>query len=148
MSTASSHPTRPSHLAFARAHLLSHRRRLMVLGMLVLSTLLSLALVIARWAISGHRAYGFLIWNLFLAWIPLWLASVAYYGHLRQTRRNGLLLAIGFLWLLFFPNSPYMWTDLVHFLRIPVGAARGGATSSWPSVSDGTACCWGSCRFT
>ena len=96
--------------------LLAYRHRLLVLAILVLSTWLSLGLVIARWVYSGHRAYGFLIWNLFLAWIPFWIATAMYYGHLRQTRRNYLLLALGAMWLLFFPNSPYIWTDLVHLL--------------------------------
>lgn len=99
-----------------RRQLLAHRHLLLVLGLLILSTGLSLGLVIARWVISGHRAYGFLIWNLFLAWIPFWIAAVMYYGHLRKTRRNILLTALGAMWLLFFPNSPYIWTDLVHLL--------------------------------
>src|SRR5260370_10753871 len=56
-------------MSILRRQLLAYRHRLLVLGILVLSTWLSLGLVVARWVISGHRAYGFLIWNLFLAWI-------------------------------------------------------------------------------
>ncbi|HEX4795234.1 MAG TPA: DUF1361 domain-containing protein [Humisphaera sp.] len=85
-----------------------------VLGILVLSTWLSLGLLVARWIMGGHRVYGFLIWNLFLAWIPFWIAAAMYYGHLRQTKRNVLMLSLGAMWLLFFPNAPYLWTDLKH----------------------------------
>src|ERR1700709_646893 len=103
-------------MSVIRQRLLAYRHRLFVLGILILSTWLSLGLVVVRWAMSGHRAYGFFIWNLFLAWIPFWIAAVMYYGHLRNTRRNLLLVALGVMWLLFFPNSPYIWTDLVHLL--------------------------------
>jgi uncharacterized membrane protein len=103
--------------------LIAHRHRLLAVATLVLSTLFSLALVIVRWVMTGHHAYGFFIWNLFLAWIPFWIACVVYYGHLRGTRRNVLMAGLGVLWLLFFPNSPYIWTDLVHLLQTRPGVA-------------------------
>jgi uncharacterized membrane protein len=55
----------------------------------------------------------FLVWNLFLAWIPFALAIVVYDRH----RRGGSPLALAplaFAWLVFFPNAPYLITDLVH----------------------------------
>ena len=53
--------------------------------------------------------YIFLNWNLLLAWIPVLLAVLLY----RESRRAK---AIGyfFLWLVFFPNAPYIITDLLH----------------------------------
>jgi uncharacterized membrane protein len=63
-----------------------------------------------------------LIWNLFLAWIPFVLAVAAY----DRWRRHGAgiaVFALGALWLLFFPNAPYIVTDLKHIGdagRIPV----------------------------
>jgi uncharacterized membrane protein len=56
--------------------------------------------------------YTFLVWNLFLAWVPLIAAAFAY----AQARHRigpavGVLLVV---WLLFFPNAPYMLTDFVH----------------------------------
>lgn len=57
--------------------------------------------------------YSFLIWNLFLAWIPFVFSMAAYY--LDKRRMNALiLLPLCAVWLLFFPNSPYIMTDLVH----------------------------------
>lgn len=51
----------------------------------------------------------FLIWNLFLAWIPLAFALA-----FAVVRRRIWLLPLGLLWLAFLPNAPYLITDLVH----------------------------------
>ncbi|HEY4431790.1 MAG TPA: DUF1361 domain-containing protein [Paenibacillus sp.] len=57
--------------------------------------------------------YAFLIWNLFLAWIPFLFSMAAY--ELDKRKIGGLLLVpLGIVWLLFFPNAPYLMTDLVH----------------------------------
>lgn len=66
-----------------------------------------------RWAFTGTPTYGFLIWNLILAWVPLffaWLAS-------RWRHYRLLLLSHAGLWLLFLPNAPYLLTDLIHLGR-------------------------------
>jgi len=57
--------------------------------------------------------YAFLIWNLFLAWIPF-LFSISVYQLNIWKRGEFLLLPLCAGWLLFFPNSPYIMTDLVH----------------------------------
>jgi len=55
----------------------------------------------------------FLIWNLFLAWIPYWISlSIE-----KITRLTGSRVIVGSMlicWLLFFPNAPYIVTDLLH----------------------------------
>ena len=60
----------------------------------------------------------FLIWNLFLAWIPYFMAQF-----LRFTEKKGKISwkSIGLLgaWLLFFPNAPYLLTDLLHLRPKP-----------------------------
>lgn len=57
--------------------------------------------------------YAFLIWNLFLAWIPFLFSMAAY--ELDKRKIGGLvLIPLGVAWLLFFPNAPYLMTDLVH----------------------------------
>jgi uncharacterized membrane protein len=65
-----------------------------------------------RW--FGAGGYHFLVWNLFLAWLPylasLWLAWQGQRGRLRLFTTLPVLL----LWLLFLPNAPYLLTDLVH----------------------------------
>ena len=88
-------------------------RRLAILGSLLGLTLLVYAMVAVRVLYSGSEHYGALVWNLFLAWIPFVLALAVYDGFRRGASRT-LLLAGGALWLLFFPNAPYIVTDLKH----------------------------------
>lgn len=61
--------------------------------------------------------FAFLIWNLFLAWVPLILSLAMSYIHRIQecgTKKTIYLLSLGFCWLLFFPNAPYIITDIIH----------------------------------
>jgi uncharacterized membrane protein len=68
---------------------------------------------------DGGFADWYLLWNLFLAWIPLLLA----YALVRILRRKpwsswpGIGLSLG--WLLFLPNSFYMVSDLIHLEDMP-----------------------------
>ena len=85
--------------------------------MLVVASLISAALGLTRFARTGHGLYIFLIWNLFLAWIPFVYAFIAYGLH-RSRFRNGFFIGgCGMIWLLFLPNAPYLLTDLIH-LRV------------------------------
>ncbi|QRR03984.1 DUF1361 domain-containing protein [Dyadobacter sandarakinus] len=53
-------------------------------------------------------------WNLFLSWIPLIIAFFAD----NLTKRFGRIpvgvILLSIIWVLFFPNAPYMITDLAH----------------------------------
>ena len=69
--------------------------------------------------VSGATSYGFLVWNLFLAWVPLAAA-----GTLHLLERHGLLTAwracgLLALWLLFFPNSALHRHRLPSSARVP-----------------------------
>jgi uncharacterized membrane protein len=57
---------------------------------------------------------GVLVWNLFLAWLPLAFALIAYRLGTNGTMRDWRCVAAIVAWLLFLPNSPYIFTDLVH----------------------------------
>ena len=74
----------------------------------------SVALVIARVLWTGNLRYGFLAWNLFLAWLPLVFALFAYEKFQAQATRSWHFGALATGWLLFFPNAPYIFTDLIH----------------------------------
>ncbi len=75
-----------------------------------------LGLSIFRLSVSHSRMFLFLNWNLFLAFIPWALSSIVILYPKIQTKKRSILALLG-AWLLFFPNAPYILTDLYH-LRI------------------------------
>lgn len=91
-----------------------HRDRLLLMMLLLLSTLLSIVMVAFRIMYSDSWGYIFLIWNLFLAWIPLCCAILLWWIVRWGIRFPLLLLAVVGVWLAFFPNAPYLVTDLLH----------------------------------
>jgi len=86
----------------------------MIFILLAGATVLSVAIWRARADFSGSERYAFLIWNLFLAWIPFIISYFTY--SLTVTRKWIYLFILGaaFLWLIFFPNAPYILTDFQH----------------------------------
>jgi uncharacterized membrane protein len=88
-------------------------RRALALFSLALASALCLGALAARWVYSENGAYGFMLWNLFLAWIPV-AAAVAVYDGQRRGARLTHLLPLAAIWLLFLPNAPYLLTDFVH----------------------------------
>jgi uncharacterized membrane protein len=80
---------------------------------LAFTSFLCFSFSIFRLIYSDTHIFLFLNWNLFLAFIP-WLCSsvIMVYPNLRK-RKLALAILI-LLWLLFFPNAPYILTDLFH----------------------------------
>jgi len=74
----------------------------------------SAALVVARIIATGNFRYSFLVWSLFLAWLPLVFALLASEKFQTASARNWRFLSLAGAWLLFFPNAPYIFTDLIH----------------------------------
>lgn len=77
-----------------------------------------MALLVARAVYSGEVRFAFLVWNLFLALVPVgmalvlrWVAAVK--GHL------ALQAALLAAWLAFLPNGPYLVTDFIHLWSRP-----------------------------
>ena len=91
-------------------------RVLAVLALLAASALCVATLEI-RMERTGDSFYQFLVWNLFLAWVPLICAAAAF----ARARRgiDAVVIALLLLWLLFFPNAPYMLTDFIHVGESP-----------------------------
>jgi len=152
--------------------LLFRRETAIPVAALTFASGVSVALVVARVAWTGRIHYAFLIWNLFLAWLPLVFALLAHerfrggrisrrperepssarsiQGEARTIKLRSRSLSnstceptarapffstvsnlwrqcreafagrdwrfFGFVaaWLLFFPNAPYIFTDLIH----------------------------------
>jgi uncharacterized membrane protein len=91
----------------------SSRARVLVLGTLALSTVFCLALLAVRPRIAGSFDHLYLVWNLFLAWIPFALALVIAERGRHGRAGLGQVALVG-AWLVFLPNAPYIVTDLIH----------------------------------
>ena len=64
----------------------------------------------------GKSGYG-LLWNLFLAALPLIWSSI-FQGAI--ARKHWFWASLSFvLWILFLPNAPYLLTDLIHLEAKP-----------------------------
>jgi len=97
-----------------------HKSTLVILAALALASGLCTAMYVARAAYTGYFHYFFMLWNLFLAWIPLCFAFAARVAYARHTwLRYPAFLLCAFFWLLFFPNSLYVVTDLIHLRPQP-----------------------------
>lgn len=81
---------------------------------LVLSSALSVVMFLARAWYTESFVFFFLNWNLFLAWVPFVLASVMATLARRRPRPRLLLVMLLGAWLIFFPNAPYIISDLMH----------------------------------
>jgi uncharacterized membrane protein len=70
--------------------------------------------------LANHSwTFNYLMWNLFLAWLPLllmlWLERVLR----RKLWSSWQALALTLLWLGFLPNSFYLITDFIHLQEVP-----------------------------
>jgi uncharacterized membrane protein len=90
------------------------RQAVLVITM-ILSTILCFVVFGLRASKAHNLVYASLNWNLFLAWIPAGVSLIAYNVY-RKGSCVGAVVALGCaaVWLLFFPNAPYLLTDLVH----------------------------------
>jgi uncharacterized membrane protein len=83
-------------------------------GLLIFASFISVMLEKVHARINGSDNYSFLVFNLGLAWIPFTSAVLAYI-----TRRNRITFYMfmpicTLIWLVFFPNAPYLLTDFQH----------------------------------
>lgn len=81
---------------------------------LAMAIVLSMAAFVVRVVYSRTLNYTNLVWNLFLAVIPYFFSLLAVVLYHRNPRRGMRLLLPGALWLIFFPNAPYIVTDFYH----------------------------------
>lgn len=94
---------------------LKHNRyKIAIFLLMAIASAICVFLVAARIAYSDSIRYTSLIWNLFLAWIPFVLAYLAYTLSLGKKLLYLVIPVTAFLWLIFFPNAPYILTDLQH----------------------------------
>ncbi len=62
-----------------------------------------------------NKYSGWIVWNLFLAFIPLILS---FWLFLRRSKKRSLLWWIGLItFIAFLPNAPYLLTDIIHLIE-------------------------------
>lgn len=87
---------------------------------LLLSSLFSILLAFTRVIYTSELMFIFLIWNLFLAFVPYAITQVCMHK-LEWIENTSKFLVVLSIWLLFIPNTFYIITDLFHLHeRAPV----------------------------
>lgn len=68
-------------------------------------------MILVRFLFTGKYAFLFLVWNLFLAWIPFTISAL-----FKKMINAGIWkqIIVFMTWLIFFPNALYIVTDLIH----------------------------------
>jgi len=89
------------------------RKRRQFLALLFASGV-GVGLVIVRVILTRRFQHLYLPWNLVLAWVP-WIATALLdrWDDSPQIHKGKRTTAMA-VWFLFFPNAPYILTDLVH----------------------------------
>ena len=104
----------------ASALVLRNSRQLAVVGALLFSILVCCGLLGLRMTYAHNTQYYWLLWNLFLACVPAGAALIAYNVQKHRSRLNVMVVLLCFAgWFLFFPNAPYLATDLIHLQAKP-----------------------------
>lgn len=94
--------------------------------------------IIVRYSLTGHFMQGYLIWNLFLAFVPagIAIACMEYSSKLQNKKQKPVkapIIVFFLVWLLFYPNAPYIFTDFIHVVR---RAGLGRLAATWLSEYD------------
>jgi uncharacterized membrane protein len=90
------------------------KNKLLLGALLFTASIISVALVKVHGRITGVENYSFLVWNLFLAWIPLFASVVAYIAMGHKITFFLIMPISTLVWIIFFPNAPYLLTDFQH----------------------------------
>ncbi len=119
------------------------KRQTNLLILLVSLSSYCIALLALRIWITESIFYGFLIWNLILAYVPFMISKMILVKSFKKT----MLLFWLLIWLLFLPNAPYIITDIFHLnkqttmpiwfdLLLVISFAFNGIVLFFLSVSD------------
>ena len=92
-----------------------NRQFFWIMAALAAAAVLCVSLSAVRVVYSARLTHAHLVWNLFLAGIPVGFSLLAWKYKDSKLR----LMACGLCWLLFLPNAPYLVTDLVHLEARP-----------------------------
>jgi uncharacterized membrane protein len=82
--------------------------------LLVFASALSVILKMVHAQVNGSDNYSNLVFNLGLAWIPFAAAILAYIASRKRITFYLVMPICTLVWLIFFPNAPYLLTDFQH----------------------------------
>ncbi|WP_432662057.1 DUF1361 domain-containing protein [Wukongibacter baidiensis] len=88
-----------------------------IISTLILISIIGFIMIAFRIFRQGKITFAFLIWNLFLAWVPFMVSLIMSYINASKkysVKKIITLLVLGFIWLIFYPNAPYIVTDIIH----------------------------------
>ena len=75
--------------------------------------------------------YNFMAFNTFLGYIPI---EISFHLPKMADRRSLLFWLMSLLWLLFYPNAPYVMTDLFHLSWLRPHTNVSGILKATPSI--------------
>ena len=84
---------------------------------LVILIALASGLTLARVAFTGSTYYLYLLWNIFLALLPFMVSVIVLQNDEHKKIALWILVIVGIVWLAFFPNAPYLVTDVIHLRK-------------------------------
>jgi len=93
--------------------LLREHKRLNETRFIAILIFICVSLSIFRVLYTGRHSFLFLNWNLFLAFVP-WVFSSIAVMHPDSRHKKAVISMLMVAWFLFFPNGPYILTDLFH----------------------------------
>ena len=91
--------------------LFSFFKRTDIEQMLILCSAFSIGLMVFRIIYTGHLLFAFLVWNLFLAFLPYAISKKINEGSIDKKWK---FIFCALVWVIFLPNSFYIITDLFH----------------------------------
>ena len=77
---------------------------------LLVASLVGVGFIWIRGGLFSTTGIVYLVWNLFLAWIPYLITTYC----IKKSMSWVGFVPLFLLWLVFFPNAPYMVTDIIH----------------------------------
>lgn len=78
-----------------------------------------------------HSPYDFMAFNTFLGYLPI---EISFHLPKLADRRSLLFWLTTLIWLLFYPNAPYVLTDLFHLSWLHPHTSINGILKSSPSI--------------
>lgn len=82
------------------------------LSLMLVGSAFASVLLFVRFVATGSQWLVFLLWNLFLAWVPA--LTALWFTRVRRKAPRILTVLLFFVWLAFLPNTFYIVSDFIH----------------------------------